>query len=84
MSAALRREICPFPFSTGPAMIDNFTILFTTLAILYVVVRAAKLDRILPWYETRSLHEFAQKQAAEAAKKAAAKARQPVPLGSRR
>ena len=54
-------------------MIDNFAILFTTLAILYVMVRAAKLDRVLPWFETRSLYEQAQRQAAEAARKAEAK-----------
>ncbi|MDQ2803230.1 MAG: hypothetical protein M3Y41_11280 [Pseudomonadota bacterium] len=35
-------------------MIDNLTILSTTLAILFVVVRALRLDRTMPWFQARS------------------------------
>ena len=52
-------------------MIDNFSILFSTLMVMYIVWRAAKLDRIRPWFETRSLYEQAQPR--EAAERAAAK-----------
>ncbi len=38
-------------------MIDIATILFTTLLALYVCYRATKLDRLLPWFETRSMFE---------------------------
>lgn len=38
-------------------MIDNFTILASTLLVVYVLLRAAKLNRILPWFETKSLYE---------------------------
>lgn len=30
-------------------MIDNLSLLTTSLAILYIIFRAAKLDRMLPW-----------------------------------
>jgi hypothetical protein len=33
-------------------MIDSLAILVTTLAVLYVLVRARDLDRSLPWFET--------------------------------
>ena len=36
----------------GPPMIDSLAILLTTLAVLYVLVRARGLDRSLPWFET--------------------------------
>jgi hypothetical protein len=51
-------------------MIDNFSILVSTLMVIYVVWRAAKLDRVLPWFETRSLYDQAQPR--EAAARAAA------------
>ena len=38
-------------------MIDNATILFTTLMTVYVLYRAVRLDRALPWFETRSMYE---------------------------
>jgi hypothetical protein len=38
-------------------MINNFAILFSTAMVMYIVWRAAKLDRVLPWFETRSLYE---------------------------
>jgi hypothetical protein len=53
------------------AMIDNFSILVSTLMVLYIIWRAAKLDRVRPWFETRSLYEQAQPR--EAAAHAAAK-----------
>ena len=31
-------------------MIDNFTILFTTMVTVYVVWRASRLDRSMPWF----------------------------------
>ncbi len=43
-------------------MIDRFTIMFSTLMTLYIIVRAAKLDRILPWFETKWLYEQAKKK----------------------
>jgi hypothetical protein len=52
-------------------MIDNFCILFSTLMVMYIIVRAAKLDRVRPWFETRAMYEKAQPQAAAASKKAA-------------
>jgi hypothetical protein len=55
-------------------MIDKFTIMFSTLMTFYVILRAAKLDRLLPWFETKWLYEQAQKTAAAAkAAKAAVK-----------
>jgi hypothetical protein len=53
-------------------MIDIFSILFSTLMVMYIILRAAKLDRVRPWFETRSLHEQSlQREAAEAAKRRA-------------
>jgi hypothetical protein len=51
-------------------MINLFAILFSTGMVMYIVVRAAKLDRIRPWFETRSIYE--QEQAREAATRRAA------------
>jgi len=51
-------------------MIDNFAILFSTIMTMYVVWRAAKLDRVRPWFETRSFYE--QTEPREAAARAAA------------
>jgi hypothetical protein len=45
-------------------MIDNATILFTTLLAVYVIYRAAKLNRILPWFETKTLYEQRMRQEA--------------------
>ncbi|MFI4981813.1 MAG: hypothetical protein ACHQIO_15825 [Nevskiales bacterium] len=72
--------------AAGGAMIDNFAILFSTLMVMYIVWRAAKLDRVRPWFETRSLYDKAQPREAaarEAAKRKAAgngKPRVPVEL----
>jgi hypothetical protein len=33
-------------------VIDDFCILFSTLACVYVAYRAAQLDSILPWFGT--------------------------------
>jgi hypothetical protein len=43
-------------------MITLFAILASTGMVMYVVIRAAKLDRIRPWFETRSLYEQEQKR----------------------
>lgn len=32
-------------------MIDNFTLIFTSLMIALVLIRATRLDRIRPWFE---------------------------------
>jgi hypothetical protein len=47
-------------------MIDNFSILFSTLMTMYIVWRAARLDRVLPWFETRSMFEKRAPQEAAA------------------
>jgi hypothetical protein len=38
-------------------MINLLAILLSTGMVMYVVFRAAKLDRIRPWFESRSLYE---------------------------
>jgi hypothetical protein len=43
-------------------MINLLAILISTGMVMYVVIRAAKLDRIRPWFETRSLYEQEQKR----------------------
>jgi len=53
-------------------MIDDFSILVSTLMVLYIIWTAAKMDRVRPWFETRSLYEKAHPQEA-AARDAAAK-----------
>jgi hypothetical protein len=60
---------------TDRAMIDNFSILVSTLMVLYIIWRAAKVDRVRPWFETRSLYEKAhpEETATRAAAAAAAK-----------
>jgi hypothetical protein len=50
-------------------MIDNATILLTTMLVVFVIYRAAKLNRLLPWFETKSLYEQRMKQEASAAPK---------------
>ncbi len=52
-------------------MINLWAILLSTGMVMYVVIRAAKLDRIRPWFETRSLYEQEQKR--ERASRAAPK-----------
>ncbi len=32
-------------------MIDNFALLFSTLLVVFVVLRAVILNRTLPWYQ---------------------------------
>ena len=56
-------------------MIDNFSILVSTLMVLYIIWRAARMDRVRPWFETLALYEKAhpQETAARAAAAAAAK-----------
>ena len=43
-------------------MINLLAILLSTGMVMYVVMRAAKLDRVRPWFETRSLYEQEQKR----------------------
>jgi hypothetical protein len=45
-------------------MINLFAILISTAMVMYVVVRAVKLDRMRPWFETRSIYEQEQKREA--------------------
>ena len=67
-------------------MIDNFSIMVSTLMVMYIIWRAAKMDRVRPWFETRSLYEKTQPRTAperEAVKQRAAangKPRVPVEL----
>jgi hypothetical protein len=55
-------------------MIDNFSILVSTLMVMYVVWRAARMDRVRPWFETRELYEKAHPQETVAGAAAAAAA----------
>ena len=68
-------------------LIDNATVLFCTVMAVYICMRAVKLDRMLPWFETRSMWERANKDKPAAKPKsggkrmpalAAAAAEQPV------
>ncbi len=53
-------------------MIDDFSILVSTLMVMYVIWRAARMDRVRPWFETRALYEKAHpKETAAAAQEAA-------------
>ncbi|MFI4981549.1 MAG: hypothetical protein ACHQIO_14480 [Nevskiales bacterium] len=52
-------------------MINVFSQLVSTLMVMYIVLRAVKLDRVLPWFETRSLYE--QRLPRDAAARGAAK-----------
>ena len=54
-------------------MINDFSILVSTLMVMYIVLRAVKLDRVLPWFETRSL--FERGLTGEAAARQAAKSK---------
>ena len=62
-------------------MINDFSILVSTLMVMYIVWRAVKLDRVLPWFETRSLYE--RRVPREAAAREAAK-RKPAGSGKPR
>ena len=63
-------------------MIDNFSIMFSTLMVMYIVWRAAKMDRVRPWFETRALYE--QTQPRDAAARAAAAAKHKAGAGKPR
>jgi len=43
-------------------MISLFAIVFSCAMVMYIVVRAAKMDRMRPWFETRSLYEQEQRR----------------------
>lgn len=60
-------------------MIDNFAILFSTLMVMFIVIRAARMDRERPWFETRSLYEQEQKRQAERKAKRRSKMQLPRP-----
>lgn len=60
-------------------MIDNFAILFSTIMVMFIVVQAARMDRVRPWFETRSLYEQEQKRKAERKAKRRAKMQLPLP-----
>jgi hypothetical protein len=45
-------------------MIDNISILLTTILVAVVVLRAATMNRSLPWFETRSMYDKTVKKAA--------------------
>lgn len=45
-------------------MIDNFAILLSTAMIVYVIARAARLNKTLPWFERVADRHAASKQAA--------------------
>ena len=49
-----------FPRVWRAAMIDNLTILFSTLMVLFVAFRSIKLDRVLPWFPRPSLEPAPQ------------------------
>ena len=51
-------------------MINGFAILISSVMVMYILVRAVKLDRMRPWFETRSIYEQEQKRE-EAARLAA-------------
>jgi hypothetical protein len=63
--------------AAGGAMIDNFSILVSTLMVMYIIWRAARMDRVRPWFETRSLYEKAHPQEAAAAAAREAAKRKP-------
>jgi hypothetical protein len=60
-------------------MISLFAIVFSAGMVLYITLRAAKLDRVRPWFETRSM--FEQEQRREQAARETAKYK--VTLGRR-
>jgi hypothetical protein len=52
-------------------MINLFAIIFSSGMALYIALKAAKIDRLRPWFETRSFYDQEQKRekaAREAAK----------------
>ncbi|MFI4983179.1 MAG: hypothetical protein ACHQIO_22740 [Nevskiales bacterium] len=60
-------------------MIDIFSQLFSTVMVMYIVLRAVKLDRVLPWFETRSLYERGLGRVAAAKRKTAGGGKPRVP-----
>jgi len=60
-------------------MIDNFAILFSTVMVMFIVIRAARMDRVRPWFETRSLYEQEQRREADRQAKRRAKVQLPMP-----
>ena len=62
-------------------MIDLLTTFLVTVMALYACVRAIKLDRQLPWFETRSMYEKAKASQAPVEDKRAWTGTQPASAG---
>jgi len=60
-------------------MIDTFAIVTTTIAVIYVLLRAAAFDRTLPWFETI---ETSSKSDLDAARTGTAKPDHPSRTGA--
>jgi hypothetical protein len=43
-------------------MIDNATIVISTVLVVYVIWQAVRLDKLLPWFESRSMYDKAKGQ----------------------
>lgn len=43
-------------------MIDNIAVLIFSTLIVYVVFRAIKLDKLIPWFSTNSEEQLRQRQ----------------------
>lgn len=43
-------------------MIDNIAVLLFSTLIVYVVFRAIKLDKLIPWFSTNSEEQLRQRQ----------------------
>jgi hypothetical protein len=66
-------------------MLSLFAIVFSSAMVMYITLRAVKLDRVRPWFETRSIYEQElkrEKAAREAAKQKATFGQRPDGLGS--
>jgi hypothetical protein len=52
----MARQFCAFPLAYHPpimfsaTMIDDLVILFSTGMCLFILLRAIRLDRVLPWF----------------------------------
>jgi len=60
-------------------MINDVSIVISTVMVMYIVWRAIRFDRTLPWFETRSLYEQAKAQRTAAKVKAARSRKLGVP-----
>jgi hypothetical protein len=46
-------------------MLDLFGIMFSSILMLFVIVRAVQLDRVTPWFQPARRREAASKRAAK-------------------